>query len=180
MPESIRQAIDLLDQLPPYAIIGVFAVFVLAILGLGQMLRKPSSRLIAFSGESGSVSVSRKALQDLIKQTCLKDQSVYAARPTVKIAGSKIHTHVDLRLKSASNLKEISERLQTRISELLQRSLNFDQIGRIEIMVTSFGKSDVDEPPAEEPSTETPAEENIAPECESPVASKDDNPKNPS
>ena len=155
MPESLRDALDFLNQLPPYAVIGIFALFVLAILGLGRMLRKPPSRLIAFSGDSGSVSVSRKALQDLIKQSCLKDPSVQAARPAVKIAGSKINTSVDLRLNSASNLKEISERLQTRISELLQRSLNFDQIGRIEIMVTSFGKNDVDEAPE---ATETPEE----------------------
>ena len=147
MPEFVQQASELLDNLHPYAIAGIFAVFVLVLIGLGRLLKKPPSRLTAFSSETGSVLVSRKALQELIRQACLRDDFVEAARPAVKISGSKIHTSVDLRLTSPTNLKKTSGRLQTRISELLQKSLNFDQIGHIEIMVTSFGKSDVDEIP---------------------------------
>lgn len=150
MPEFVQQASELLDELHPYTIVGIFAVFVLIIIGLGRLLKKPPSRLTAFSSETGSVQVSRKALQELIRQACLRDDFVEAARPTVKINGSKINTSVDLRLTSPTNLKKTSERLQTRISELLQKSLNFDQIGNIEIMVTSFGKSDVDEIPIAE------------------------------
>lgn len=148
MSELFEQANELLDQLPPFAIIGIFAVFVLVLLGLGSMLKRPPSRLTAFSSDTGSVLVSRKALQDLIRQACLRDEWVQAARTVVKISGSKINTSIDLRLTSPTNLKETSERLQSRISELLQKSLNFDQIGKIEIMITSFGKTDVDEIPA--------------------------------
>lgn len=151
MPEFVQQANELLDQLPPFAIIGIFAVFILVLIGLGRMLKKPPSRLTAFSSETGSVLVSRKALQELIRQACLIDEWVEAARPSVKIIGSKINTSVELRLTSPTNLKETSERLSGRISGLLQKSLNFDQIGKIEIIVSSFGKNDVDEitaPPA--------------------------------
>ena len=158
MPNFVQQASELLDQLPSYWIIGIFAVFVLILIGLGKLLKKPPSRLIAFSSETGSVHVSRKALQELIRQACLKDDFVEAARPAVKISGSKINTSVDLRLTSPTNLKETSERLQTRISELLRKSLNFDQIGNVEIMVTCFGKSDVDESPL----SETPIKEPIS------------------
>ena len=145
MPDFLHPVIDLVDEMPPLAILGVFALFVVVIIGLGRLLRKPPSRLIAFSDSNGSVSVSRKALQELIKQACLKDPNVQAARPTVRISGDKIHTNVEMRLQSATKLNDISDRLQARITELLQKSLNFDQIGKIEIMVTSFGKNDVDE-----------------------------------
>jgi len=155
MPELVQQASELLDELHPYTIVGIFAVFVLIIIGLGRLLKKPPSRLTAFSSETGSVLVSRKALQELIRQACLRDDFVEAARPTVKINGLKINTSVDLRLTSPTNLKKTSERLQMRISELLQKSLNFDQIGNIEIMVTSFGKSDVDEIPIADPASST-------------------------
>ena len=156
MTDIFKQANELLDQLPPYALVGIFVVFVLIIIGLGRILKKPPARLTAFSSETGSVLVSRKALQDLIRQTCRRDEAVLAARPVVKISGSKINTRVDLRLASPENLKETSERLQARISGLLQKSLNFDQIGNIEIMVTSFGSSDVDEPAiSQDPSPET-------------------------
>lgn len=145
MAEYLNQTAKFIGNLPPYAIIGILAVLLLLIIGLRRILKGPPSRLIAFSGDSGSVLVSRKALQDLIRQTCLKDDWVEAARPTVKIVGKKINTTVTLRLSSPECLKETTERLQTRISRLLQKSLSFEQIGPIEIMVTSFGKHDVDE-----------------------------------
>lgn len=155
MPELVQQASELLDEFHPYTIVGIFAVFVLIIIGLGRLVNKPPSRLTAFSSETGSVLVSRKALQELIRQACLRDDFVEAARPAVKINGSKINTSVDLRLTSPTNLKKTTERLQMRISELLQKSLNFDQIGNIEIMVTSFGKSDVDDIPIADPASST-------------------------
>ena len=116
MTELVQRASEILDQLPLYAIIGIFAVFVLILIGLGRLLKKPPSRLTAFSSEAGSVLVSKKALQELIRQVCLRDDSVEASRPTVKINGAKIYTNVDLRLASPTNLRETSERLQTRIS----------------------------------------------------------------
>ncbi len=146
MPEFLEQANDLIGSMSPYTILGIFAAFILVILGLRQTLKKPTSRLTAFSSETGSVLVSRKALEDLIRQACLKDEWVEAARPVVKIVGDKINTSVTLRLTKADHLKETSERLQKRVSGLLQKSLSFEQIGPIQIMVTSFGKSDVDEP----------------------------------
>ncbi|MDE0767490.1 MAG: hypothetical protein OSB19_03800 [Opitutaceae bacterium] len=155
MPELVQQASELLDEFHPYTIVGIFAVFVLIIIGLGRLVNKPPSRLTAFSSETGSVLVSRKALQELIRQACLRDDFVEAARPAVKINGSRINTSVDLRLTSPTNLKKTTERLQMRISELLQKSLNFDQIGNIEIMVTSFGKSDVDDIPIADPASST-------------------------
>ena len=158
MPEFIQQANDFVGSLPPYAIIGILAVLLLLIIGLRSILKSPPSRLTAFSSDTGSVLVSRKALQDLIRQTCLKDDWVEAARPSVKIVGKKINTTVTLRLSSPENLKETTERLQTRISGLLQKSLSFDQIGPIEIMVTSFGKQDVDEPIVLDPEPETSSE----------------------
>lgn len=146
MPEFIEQANDLIGSMSPYTIVGICVAFVLIIIGLRQTLKKPNSRLTAFSSSTGSVLVSRKALQDLIRQACLKDEWVEAARVVVKIAGDKINTSVTLRLSKADHLRDTSERLQNRITTLLQKSLSFEQIGPIQIMVTSFGKSDVDEP----------------------------------
>jgi len=184
MPEIIEQANDLIESLSPYTIIGIFVAFILVIIALRQTLKKPTSRLTAFSSSTGSVLVSRKALQDLIRQACLKDDWVEAARPVVKIVGDQISTNVTLRLAKADHLRETSERLQTRISELLQKSLSFEQIGPIEIMVTSFGKSDVDELPATE--TETLLERNpsegesiLEPKAPALLSPKEDHPAAP-
>ena len=152
-----------------FLLIGL-GLLVVIVIGLSLAFRKPTPHLTAFSGSAGSVLVSRKALQDLIRQTCLVDDWVEAAKPIVKINGSRVDTRVELRLAAPDNLKPTCERLQTRITELLQKSLNFDEIGEIQIYVTSFGKSDLSEtkpqtsdltPTASEP--EAPSEDTAPP-----------------
>ena len=89
-------------------------------------------------GEAGKVLVSRKALQELIKQACLLDDWVEAARPVVRVRGDKVSALVELRLASPEHLKDVCERVQQRITALLQKSLSFEQIGDIQIVVKSF------------------------------------------
>ncbi len=136
---SFAETLDRFKDLPPVTIGVAVVVVVLLIVGLRLLLKKPPAHLVAFSGEAGSVLVSRKALQELIKQTCLKDECVEAVRPSVKISSGIVNTHAELRLTSPENLKGTCERIQSRITALLEKSLNFDQIGSIEIVVSSFG-----------------------------------------
>lgn len=97
------------------------------------------------------------------------DEWVEAAKPIVKINGSRVDTRVELRLAAPDQLKPTCERLQARITELLQKSLNFDEIGEIQIYVASFGKSDLNEPKPQTsdltpkaPEPETPSEDTEA------------------
>lgn len=153
----------------------------LIVAGIRLLLRKQPTHLTAFAGEAGNVLVSRKAIQELIKQACLLDERVEAVRPVIRFSDSKVHTHVELRLASSENLKASSERVQTRITELLKKSLNFDQIGEIQIVVTSFG-NEMSEPeikqlppmPIQAPvenlvETESPPAEEAAPTDEKPA-----------
>ncbi len=147
MPEldTTQSFLELIRELPVAYWIAGGVVLILLVVGLRLALKKPPAHLTAFSGSAGTVLVSRKALQELIRQACLTDEWVEAAKPTVKIDGAIVHTKVLLRLASPENLKETSERIQNRISQLLQKSLNFDQIGEIQIIVSSFGNNAAEE-----------------------------------
>ncbi len=151
-----------MTQLTPMQI-GVAAVaFIFLLLGLRLVFKKPPAHLTAFSGEAGSVLVSRKALQELIRSACLLDEWVEAARPTIRLKNNKVTARVELRLTKPDDLKAVCERVQNHITALLQKSLSFDQIGAIEIVVKSFGKesSEVEEiPDTNLTASESPIEE---------------------
>ena len=139
--EIIQQAAEYLSQLSPLFAGVLIAAVVFLLLGLRLIFKKPPTHLTAFSGEAGSVLVSRKALQELIKQACLLDEWVEAARPNVRVKNGKVSATVEIRLAAAENLKDVCERVQGRITRLLQKSLSFDQIGAIQIVVKSFAPS---------------------------------------
>lgn len=137
-----EETTSILTQLSPLHIGVIALAVVFLIIGLRLMMRKPPSHLTAFSGEAGTVLVSRKALQALIKQACLLDDWVEAARPVVRVRGQKVSSRVEVRLSAPDNLKDVCERLQERVTALLQKSLSFDQIGDIQIIVKGFSSSD--------------------------------------
>ncbi|MCH6259271.1 alkaline shock response membrane anchor protein AmaP [Puniceicoccaceae bacterium K14] len=138
-----------LRSLPPIMIVAAIIAILLVLAGIRLLFRKTPAHLTAFAGEAGNVLVSRKAIQELIEQTCMLDELVESAQPRIRFSDSKVHTYVELRLSSSDDLKGSSERVQDRITELLKKSLNFDQIGDIEIVVKSFGteSANVQTPP---------------------------------
>lgn len=144
--ESLESTKELLSQLSPLQIGAVILALLFLIIGLRLILKKPPTHLTAFSGDSGKVLVSRKALQELVKQACLLDDWVDAARPIIRVKDQKVTARVELRLSKPENLKEVCERVQARVTALLQKSLSFEQIGEIQIVVRSFA-SDAEKPP---------------------------------
>lgn len=125
--------------MPAWQIAVLVAALVFLVIGLRLVFKKPPAHLTAFSGDAGSVLVSRKALQELVRSACLLDEWVEAARPIIRVKNNKVTAQVELRLARAENLKMVCERVQAHITALLQKSLSFDQIGEIQIVVKSFG-----------------------------------------
>lgn len=143
MEQALNDSIEFARALPTPVLVAGGIVFVLLALGIVFSFRKPPAHLTAFASEAGTVLVSRKALQELIRQACLKDASVEAAKATVRISEKQIDTKIILRLATADNLKQTTERVQAAVTSLLRRSLSFDQVGQIQIVVTGFSR-DVD------------------------------------
>lgn len=144
--ESLDSAKELFAQLTPLQIAVAVAAFIFLLIGLRLIFKKPPAHLTAFSGDAGSVLVSRKALQELVRSACLLDEWVEAARPVIRVKNNKVAALVELRLAKPDNLKAVCERVQEHITALLQKSLSFDQIGEIQIVVKSFGNEAGQEP----------------------------------
>ncbi len=138
--------LDLLSQLSALQIGVVLLAIVFLIVGLRLVFKKPPATLTAFSGDAGNVLVSRKALQELVKQACLLDEAVEAARPVIQVKNQQVAARVELRLSEPENLKEVCQRVQDRIVSLMQKSLSIEQIGSIQIVVKSFGPDGEDRP----------------------------------
>lgn len=134
--ESLQETIT---QMPAWQIAVLLLALVFLVIGLRLVFKKPPAHLTAFSGDAGNVLVSRKALQELVRSACLLDEWVEAARPNIRVKNNKVTAQVELRLARADNLKMVCERVQAHITALLQKSLSFDQIGDIQIVVKSFG-----------------------------------------
>lgn len=176
--EFLQSARELFTQLTPLQIGAAVVAFIFLLIGLRLVFKKPPAHLTAFSGDAGSVLVSRKALQELVRSACLLDEWVEAARPVIRVKNNKVTALVELRLAKPDNLKAVCERVQEHISTLLQKSLSFDQIGEIQIVVKSFSAESAPEAPAIEPTSILPAqsEQTEAP----PKQAKKDKPAKPS
>lgn len=136
--EALETSKDFLGQFTNLQIGVAATALVFLIFGLRLIFKKPPTHLTAFSGEAGSVQVSRKALQDLVKAACLLNEPVEAARPVIQVKNNKITARIELRLATPQELKAVCETVQQQITSLLQKSLSFDQIGEIQIVVKSF------------------------------------------
>lgn len=144
--EALETSKDFLGQFTNLQIGVATAAFVFLIFGLRLVFKRPPTHLTAFSGEAGSVQVSRKALQDLVKAACLLNESVEAARPVIQFKNNKITTRIELRLANPQDLKAVCETVQQQITSLLHKSLSFDQIGDIQIVVKSFSSETGEQP----------------------------------
>ena len=110
------------------------AVAALAVLAW-WLARRPPETISAFDNQNGRVTVSRKALQELIQGCCERVNEVGRARATVSTRGGVISTHVRLRLNANGKLDSISGYLQEQISEAVKQNLGIESIGHIDIVV---------------------------------------------
>lgn len=137
--ETSETIIDSVRAASPLVWVGLGVAIVFLALGLRLILKGSHSKLAAFSSPSGTVLVSRKALQELVKQACVLEDWVEAARPLIRLEDEKVSALIELRLASSENLKDVCERVQARVTDLLRKSLSFEHVGSIQIVVKSFG-----------------------------------------
>ncbi len=113
------------------------ALFLLVFLAVWAFRRQPDT-ISAFDSENGHVTVSRRALQELIQGCCERVNDVGRAKAKVSTRGGIINTHVRLRLNSNGKLSSISGYLQEQISEVVKQNLAIESMGNIDIVVVGI------------------------------------------
>ena len=131
--ESVREAnFDYLSQ-NEFLIMGGVALALLFILLLCRL--RPARRIRAFSGETGSVEISRSALLNLVYSAC--EQLPEVRKPTVKIRGRrKLSLSVRIQLDASAHLRDTASYLQSHLKDALENNLGVEKLGKIEILVT--------------------------------------------
>lgn len=114
---------------------GLVLVLVLLLLAL---LRRQPKHLIAYETEDGSVTVSRLAIVELVRTSC--NQFSELGKPSIRIHKRGKYTHLTIYIKflGGSRLREIEKTLQEHLRHNLSESLGVENLGKINIVVTSF------------------------------------------
>ncbi|MFW5882906.1 MAG: alkaline shock response membrane anchor protein AmaP [Verrucomicrobiota bacterium] len=103
--------------------------------------RRPRREIVAFSDKSGEVTVSRRALSELVQETCQALDGVGTPKTKLKARRRRLDLRIHLRLESEGRVEEIRQRLREALDETLRTNLNFTRLGAINITVESVPAS---------------------------------------
>ncbi|RKX31190.1 MAG: alkaline shock response membrane anchor protein AmaP [Verrucomicrobia bacterium] len=102
---------------------------------LWSMLRRPRDRVTAFEDGNGKVTVSRRALEDIIARSCEQFDEIVRAKVSVRTRNDKIRTEIQLRLKQSARVRDFSKQLRARITDILTDNLGMEDVGTMEFIV---------------------------------------------
>ena len=115
---------------------------IILVLLLVLVLSRPVPTVHAFTGPAGTVTISRKAVHDLIENRCAAFRGVASARATVKGRGSEIDVRIELKIRESARLEDLSSQIQGEVGGMLREHLALENIGAIDIVVSGVSRSD--------------------------------------
>lgn len=114
------------------------AAIIIAALVIARELRKKYAPIKLFTNSAGVVTVSRRALDELVQSVC------YAAgtlnRPSVKIYSrrKRLCMRVSIKLEAGQKLAETSAELQEELTNACREQLGVEKLGKIDVEVKGF------------------------------------------
>ncbi len=102
---------------------------------LWTMLHRPSNRVMAFEDGNGTVTVSRRALEDIIARSCEQFDEIVRAKVSIHTRKDRIRTEIKLRLKQSARVRDFSKQLRARITDVLTDNLGMEDVGTMEFIV---------------------------------------------
>jgi len=111
------------------------------------VLRRPRGSVTAFTAGDGAVTISRKALQDVVARTCESFPEIIRARVRVTTSHHKVRTQIRLHLRQSARIRDFSDRLRKEITGILTGNLGIEEVGSIELMVAGIAFDGKKKPP---------------------------------
>lgn len=105
---------------------------------LWAMFRRPGDRVVAYAAGNGNVTISRRALQDVIGRTCESFPEIVRARVLVTTSGHKLKTSIRLHLRQSARIRDFSDRLRQEITTILTENLGMEDVGTMEFLVAGI------------------------------------------
>jgi uncharacterized alkaline shock family protein YloU len=127
----------------PYLAGAALALFLFFIL----LRKRQPKKVVAYATENGEVTVSRRAIIELVQTSC--QQLNFVSKPQVKIKVKGKYTHFEVRIKltSGASLRKIEETLQSHLRRALSEDLGIENLGKINITATGFKSGKISELP---------------------------------
>ena len=128
--------------LAPHNVYLLAALLLLLVIFVLLRRRQPKN-IVAYKTENGSVTISRSAVIELVRTSC--EQLDQVNRPNLRVFTKKGLTHftVRIQLTSGGHLKDVEQTLQNHLRKSLSQNLGIENLGDINIIVTSFKSSRV-------------------------------------
>ena len=100
--------------------------------------RRQPKNIIAYKTDNGNVTISRSAVVELVRTSCRQISQI--SKPRLKIYTRRGLTHVTIRIQltNSGRLKDVEEILQSHLRESLSQNLGIENLGDINVVVTSF------------------------------------------
>ena len=117
-----------------FCIIGL-GLFVLVIVAL---IKRQPNHVVAYTTDSGSVTVSRAAIVELVQSSCAQLEAVSKPRVTIKVRRRTTHFKVQIKLASGGRLRDVEHALQNHLRNSLSDNLGIEHLGKIDIVATGF------------------------------------------
>ena len=129
------------DVLTNPVVVILLSVVVLVLL-LVLIVSRPVETIHAFTGPAGQVTVSRKAVHDLIEARCRAFRGVGNAKARVLARAGEFDVRIELKIRESARLEDLSSQIQGEIGGMLRENLALENIGSIDIVVTGVSRSE--------------------------------------
>ena len=134
MSETWIELLKLCSDNLQFCIIGL-GLFVLVIVAV---IKRQPNHVVAYTTDSGSVTVSRAAIVELVQSSCAQIEAVSKPRVTIKVRGRTAHFKVQIKLASGGRLRDVEHALQNHLRKSLSDNLGIEHLGKIDIIATGF------------------------------------------
>lgn len=142
MSHWIESLLALFAEVLTNPIVVILISGIILVLLLVLVLSRPVPTIPAFTGPAGQVTVSRKAVHDLIEARCRAFPGVAGAKATVTSRSGEVDVRVKLKIRESARLEDLSSQIQGEIGGMLRENLALENIGSIDIVVTGVTRSD--------------------------------------
>ena len=113
-------------------------VLLLAVLSFWVFQSQRTSFIKVFTSNSGEITITRKALQKLVYDTAIGISGVVWTKTMVKQTRKGLAILVQLEIESSESLTDITEKLQTKLTDLVTTKLGIEKIESINVHVTGI------------------------------------------
>lgn len=133
-------------------------VVVLAALAAATMFpaNRRDERFISFDGESGSISISVRAVTEFIVKTSREFAGVLGIKASITSQEEPIEVLLDLKLKAGVNVPELCRLLQEHVRSGMRETIGISEIGAVRVKVREIAAAASETHDSELISTEWP------------------------